>query len=344
MTETAKIAKGKMPSRLFSRGFFVVGRQMLKLGFIGTGKVGTALAVLLNRKGYNVVAVYDHTPKAAERLKALFDTCQVVDNSQQVADTADLIFITTPDGIIESVASQIKWTRGKTVIHCSGADSTAILDKARQDGATVGVFHPLQTFAGIPQAIENIPGTTFAIESEEPLLTTLKEIAVSLGGNWIQLKADDKAAYHAAAVFASNYLVTLVKMATDLWQTFDIPTDQAINALLHLMRGTLHNIETLGLPQCLTGPIARGDIDTVRKHLDEINNKAPRLLPSYKELGLQTVPIALDKGNIDAHQAREIEILLKTFSKKVQGECHENDAKKQNPSGYSDRRQHQLRR
>jgi predicted short-subunit dehydrogenase-like oxidoreductase (DUF2520 family) len=316
---------------------------MLKIGFIGTGKVGTALAVLLNRKGYNVVAIYDHTPKAAERLKALVDTCQVVDNSQRVADTADLIYITTPDGVIESLASQIKWTPGKSVIHCSGADSTAILDKARQDGATVGVFHPLQTFAGITQAIENIPGTTFAIEAEEPLLTTLKEIAVSLGGNWIQLKAEDKAAYHAAAVFASNYLVTLVKMAADLWQTFDIPTDQAINALLPLMRGTLHNIETLGLPQCLTGPIARGDIDTVHKHLDEINNKAPELLPSYKELGLQAVPIALAKGNIDAYQAREIETLLKTFGKKVQGECHENDVKKQNPPGNSNRRQHQLR-
>ena len=157
-----------------------------------------------------------------------------MNNSQQVADTADLIFITTPDGAIEQVASQIKWAHGKSVVHCSGADSTAILEKARKDGAIVGVFHPLQTFADITQAIENIPGTTFAIEAEEPLLTTLKEMAVSLGGSWIQLKAEDKAAYHAAAVFASNYLVTLVKMATDLWQTFDIPPDQAVKALLPL--------------------------------------------------------------------------------------------------------------
>ncbi len=317
---------------------------MLKLGFIGAGKVGTALAVLLNRKGYTIAAVYDHTPTAAERLKTLVNTSQVMGNSQQVADIADLTFITTPDSAIQPVVSQINWTPGKSVIHCSGADSTAILEKAQKDGASVGVLHPLQTFAGITQAIDNIPGTTFAIEAEEPLLATLKEMTVSLGGSWIQLKAKDKAAYHAAAVFASNYLVTLVKMATDLWQTFDIPTDQAIKALLPLMQGTLHNIDTLGLPQCLTGPIARGDIGTVKKHLDEISQKTPELFPAYKELGLQAIPVALAKGTIDKVRAKEIEILLKTYNIKVQGGCHENDAEKQNPSGNGDRRQHQLRR
>jgi predicted short-subunit dehydrogenase-like oxidoreductase (DUF2520 family) len=316
---------------------------MLKIGFIGAGKVGTALAVLLNRQGYTVAAIYDHTRSAAVRLHALVNNSSIANNSQQVADMADLIFITTPDGAIESAASQVKWAQGKSVVHCSGADSTAILKKANQDGAAVGVFHPLQTFAGITQAIENIPGTTFAIEAEEPLLNTLKEMAIALGGRWIQIKAEDKAAYHAAAVFASNYLVTLVKMATDLWQTFEIPPDQAVKALLPLIRGTLHNIETIGLPQCLTGPIARGDIGTIRKHLIEISQKTPELLSTYKELGLQAIPIAQAKGNISDQQAKDMEMLLKKFDKKVQGECHENDAEKQNPPGYGNRRQHQLR-
>jgi predicted short-subunit dehydrogenase-like oxidoreductase (DUF2520 family) len=106
----------------------------------------------------------------------------------------------------------------------------------------VGGFHPLQTFAGVKQAIENIPGSTFALEAEEPLLATLKDMATALGGRWIRLKAGDKVAYHAAAVFASNYLVTLVKMSTDLWQTFSIPADQATRALLPLIRGTLNAI------------------------------------------------------------------------------------------------------
>jgi predicted short-subunit dehydrogenase-like oxidoreductase (DUF2520 family) len=175
----------------------------------------------------------------------------------------------------------------------------------------VGGFHPLQTFASIEQAIENIPGSTFALEAVEPLLTTLKKMAEDLGGNWITLKAADKVAYHAAAVFASNYTVTLMKIATDLWKTFSIPADQATKALLPLIRGTLHNIETIGIPQCLTGPIARGDKGTIRKHLDAIRQKSPELLYPYKELGLQTIPIALAKGKIKKQQARELEILLK---------------------------------
>jgi predicted short-subunit dehydrogenase-like oxidoreductase (DUF2520 family) len=250
-----------------------------------------------------------------------------MDSSQQVADTAELIFITTPDSAIAGVVSQIKWQKGRSVVHCSGADSTDILEPARKAGVMVGGFHPLQTFAGVKQAIENIPGSTFAIEAEEALLTNLKKMAEALGGQWITLKAGDKVAYHAAAVFASNYLVTLVKMATDLWQTFSIPTDQATKALLPLIRGTLHNIETIGIPQCLTGPIARGDTGTVNKHLHALRNKAPALLFPYKELGLQTIPVALAKGKINAKQASELEIILKKVTKYVQGESNENDVK-----------------
>jgi Uncharacterized conserved protein len=118
-------------------------------------------------------------------------------------------------------------------------------------------------------------------------------------------------AYHAAAVFACNYLVTLVKLATDLWQTFSIPPDQATRALLPLIRGTLHNIESIGIPQCLTGPIARGDTGTINKHLKTLKEKAPALLFPYKELGRQTVPIALAKGRINQQQAQELEAVLR---------------------------------
>jgi len=284
---------------------------MLKIGFIGAGTVGTALAVLLNRKGYRVANVYSRSRSSAEKLAAEVSDCRVTDSYQGAADAAEMIFITTPDAAIAGVTSRIKWQKGRSVIHCSGADSTDILEPARKSGAMVGGFHPLQTFAGTEQAIENIPGSTFALEAEEPLLTTLKKMAEDLGGRWITLKAEDKVAYHTAAVFASNYLVTLVKMATDLWQTFSIPTDQATKALLPLMRGTLHNIETIGIPQCLTGPIARGDTGTVSKHLQDLHKNSPTLLFPYKELGLQTIPVALAKGKINEKQASELELILK---------------------------------
>jgi predicted short-subunit dehydrogenase-like oxidoreductase (DUF2520 family) len=237
--------------------------------------------------------------------------CRVFDSNQGVADNAELIFITTPDDVIALVASQVKWHPGQSAIHCSGADSTAILQPARKLGAQVGVFHPLQTFASAKQAIENIPGSTFALEAEAPLINTLKDMATALDGHWVELKASDKVLYHAAAVIACNYMVTLVKLATDLWQTFGVPPQQATRALLPLLRGTIHNIETVGIPKCLTGPIARGDIGTIQKHLDALEQTAPSLLSTYRELGLQTIPIALAKGGINQQQAEELQAILK---------------------------------
>ncbi len=285
---------------------------MLKLGFIGAGTVGTALARRLREKGYRVVAVASRRQSSAEKLARAIPGCHAVNGNQSVADTAEFVFITTPDGAIGSVASEIKWHHGQSVVHCSGADSIDILEPARKSGAQAGGFHPLQTFASVQQAIDNIPGSTFAVEAEEPLLSTLKDMATALDGTWIQLKASDKVLYHAAAVIACNYLVTLVKLATDLWQTFNVPTNQAAKALMPLLQGTLNNINNVGIPQCLTGPIARGDSGTIKKHLNALKKVAPSVLSTYRELGRQTIPVALAKGRINQQQADELQALLKT--------------------------------
>jgi predicted short-subunit dehydrogenase-like oxidoreductase (DUF2520 family) len=284
--------------------------KTLKLGFIGAGTVGNALAVRLAGRGYPVAAVSSRSLTSAQRLAGAVKGCQVFDSSQAVADNAELVFITTPDDAIAKIAAGVKWHPGQSVVHCSGADSTDILQPAREAGAKVGAFHPLQTFASPEQAVENIPGSTFALEAEEPLLGTLKDMAVALDGQWVELKAKDKVLYHAAAVFACNYMVTLTKLATDLWQTFDVPPPKAAKALVPLLRGTLHNIETIGIPNCLTGPIARGDIGTINKHLDSLKSNAPHLVSTYRELGRQTIPIALAKGRIDEGKARELQTIL----------------------------------
>ncbi len=284
---------------------------MLKLGFIGAGTVGTALAVRLSSKGYPVVAVSSRSQTSARKLAQTIAGCQAVNRNQDVAEAAQLIFITTPDDTIPSVVSEVQWHTGQNVVHCSGADSTDTLEPAKKLGARVGAFHPLQTFASVKQAIDNIPGSTFAIEAEEPLLKTLKELADALDGHWIELKASDKVIYHASAVIACNYMVTLVKLATDLWQTFGIPTDQATRALLPLIRGTVSNIDTVGIPKCLTGPIARGDIGTIKKHLNALQKVAPDIVSTYRELGLKTIPVALAKGRINQDKAKELEAILK---------------------------------
>jgi len=117
--------------------------------------------------------------------------------------------------------------------------------------------------------------------------------------------------FQAAAVFASNYFVALLKVATDLFQNFDVPTTQATKVLMPLIQGDIKNINNIGLPRCLTGPIARGDLGTIEKHISVLKEKEPSLLKLYAELGLQTIPIALAKGTIDEKVGETLQTLLK---------------------------------
>jgi predicted short-subunit dehydrogenase-like oxidoreductase (DUF2520 family) len=279
---------------------------MLKLGFIGAGTTGTALAVRLQKKGYQVVAVASRTKSSADKLAAAVCGCRSYNTKQEVADAAELVFVTTTDDVIPQIIDEVKWNAGQSVVHCSGADSLDVLEKAKSEGAQVGAFHPLQTFASVTHAIDNLPGSTFALEAECPLLEVLKAMAESLGGHWVVLTPGDKVLYHAAAVIACNYMVTLVKMATDLWGAFGIPTAEATQALLPLLRGIINNIENVGLPDCLTGPIARGDIGTISKHLDALQKRSPAVATTYRDLGLQTIPISLSKGKIGRQKAAEL--------------------------------------
>jgi predicted short-subunit dehydrogenase-like oxidoreductase (DUF2520 family) len=283
---------------------------MLKIGFIGAGTTGTALAVRLSEREWPVVGVSSRTLSSAQKLAMLVPNCRAYHTSQELADVAEMVFITTPDDVIPQVCSEVHWRKGQSVLHCSGAHSVDILEPAKKLGAAVGSFHPLQTFADVDQAITNLPGSTFALEAEEPLLLTLRELTSLLDGNWVELKPGDKVLYHAAAVFACNYLVTLVKLALDLWKDFGVSSEEATKALLPLLRGTLNNIDSIGLPNCLTGPVARGDLGTIERHLKALGAKNPSLLTAYKELGLQTIPIALAKGKVNEQKAEEMKTLL----------------------------------
>lgn len=283
---------------------------MPKIGFIGVGPVGTAFGVRLSQLGYEVIGVYDVSLAAAQRFAKAVPGCQIYQKAQELVDTAEFVFITTPDDIIPKVAAELNWHAGQSVVHCSGATSVDALEPAKQQGAMVGSIHPCQTFSGIDQAIENLPGSTFAIEAEEPLRSVLKNIATTLNGDWVFLTAEDKALYHAAACIACNYFYTLVKLATDLWQNFGKSTAEATKAYLPLLRGSVNNIANVGFPGCLTGPIARGDLITIRKHLAALGKYAPDLLPLYKELGIWTIPIALAKGTLNENRAEELRALF----------------------------------
>ena len=291
-------------------GFNEMEKIRPTIGIIGAGVTGTALADRLFQQGYRVTAVNSRTLASAQRLASSITGCAICNNPQQVADLAQAVFITTPDDKIADIASSLNWHAGQIVIHCSGVHSTDILEPARKCGAHTCCLHPLQTFASIEEAIHNMHGSTFALEGDEEALAVAGEMATALQGNIIRLKASDKILYHAAAVTLSNYLVTLMKTAADLWQSFGVNQEDAVKAMLPLLKGTVNNIERVGIPGCLTGPIARGDIGTVQKHVQALEKDHPGALDTYRTLGLQTISIALSKGRISIETADDLRAAL----------------------------------
>jgi predicted short-subunit dehydrogenase-like oxidoreductase (DUF2520 family) len=275
----------------------------MKIGFIGAGRAGTALAVALSRAGYDVATVADVDVEASKGLASLLPGCTSTTDNQIVADTADLVFLTVPDDRIADVAAELAWRPDQAVVHCSGAATLDILAPAAERGASIGSFHPLQSFADLDRALASIPGTTFAIEAEGSLLATLSTMAEALGGRWIELKPDQRMLYHAAAVFAGNYPVTLISLAARLWRELGFAEDEARRALLPLIRGAVENMEAGDLAAALTGPIARGDTGTVVAHLEALGLSAPDLVPVYCELGRLTIRMAVSAGKLNEKES-----------------------------------------
>ena len=283
------------------------------IAFIGAGLVGTTLAMALDREGYRIRAVASRSRASADALASRIQGCHPFATPQEAADAGDLVFITTPDDVIGPLVAELNWRRGQGVAHCSGAESLDILEPAQKQGALVGAFHPLQTFSSVEQAIKSLEGTTFAIEGEPPLQRFLEELAIALEGQHLTLAPGDKALYHISAVITCGFTITLLKEAADLWQTFGYSREEGLKALMPLLQGTLNSMASVGIPQALTGPYARGDVGTISKHLETLQARVPQSLPLYCHLALAELPIALEKGGIDAARADEMRQLLEQY-------------------------------
>ena len=267
----------------------------MKVGFVGAGAAGGALARALAAAGVPVVAVTGKGPERAHTLAAAIPECAAVPTAQDVADRADLVVLAVPDRAIAEVCASVRWRADAAVVHCSGAHSLDVLEPARAAGALVGGCHPLQTLTGAPEDAARLAGSVFGIEAEEPLRGMLADLVERIGGRPVFLSARDKALYHASAVLISNYTVTLAATAAGLWEAFGVDRRDGLRALLPLLQGTVANLEQHGVPNALTGPIARGDFGTLERHLNALADYRPDLLPLYRELGRHTVPLARER-------------------------------------------------
>ncbi len=270
-----------------------------RIGFIGAGALGSGLALALHRKGYTVRAVSSLTRQSAEILAGSITGCNAVDSPQEVADTCDTVFITTPDSVIELVAASVTWRAGQQVVHCCGASGKELLKGAADQGAETGAFHPFQTFAGITgpdQAVDRLTGVTFAISAGAGLADFLTALAKELGGRAVTVEDDNRALYHAAAILSCGYLVSLLQTALSTLEDSGFTQEGALEAVLAISRSTLDNVELLGPAASVTGPLVRGDAGTVRKHLEALQQSNPPVAALYGALTEVSLPNARQRG------------------------------------------------
>jgi len=277
---------------------------MKNIGFsvVGCGRLGTNLAVQLQAVGHTAVGL------SSKHMQSLQDSNQYI--QAQIIDTcpwyvtaqADVIFITTPDDVIEQTCQQIIDNNGlrqsAIVLHCSGSLASNILQSAIQAGHSAGSFHPLQSFPIKylkPNPFKNI---YISVEGMNAATELGKKIAIDLKANVTEVTTEGKILYHAAAVVASNYLVTLLDLARELNIQAGISDEVALEILKPLIQGTLNNIEKQGITNSLTGPISRGDLHTIHKHIMNISKGMPDCLDLYRTLGHYTIRIARAQRNI----------------------------------------------
>ncbi len=280
------------------------------IGFIGAGAVGGSLAIALHNAGYPVVAVASRTHASAQSFADRIPGCVPYRSLQKLVDSAGFVFITTPDDAIQRVCDSLRFREGQGVAHCSGAASLEPLEAAAEQGAMVGAFHPLQAFSSVDEGVQNIPGVTFGIEAAPQIRDYLEQMALDIGGNPIFLRPEDKVLYHLSGVLMGNLLAVLASVAASVWPKFDHARDEGIRALTPMMGAVARNLDANGVPQGVAGPYPRGDVGTIRKHLEALKSSAPEYLPLYCELALAGLPFAVEKGSLSADLASEIERIV----------------------------------
>lgn len=278
-----------------------------KFSVVGCGRVGVTLARILMEKGYPLAGISSRTSGSIQKAAGMLGTKNHSMAPEGVTRDADLIFITTPDDAIETVCSAIAakngFKKGSIVLHCSGSHPSTILSSAGTCKAVIGSLHPLQSIAAITLDTNPFEGIITAVEGDPAAVDIGKAISRDIGSNCIEIKTHAKSLYHASAVVASNYLVTLIDAACKLMACTGVDPESGYAVLRPLLKGSLDNIDRLGIPDALTGPIARGDHRVVRTHLKEIEQQAPELLAFYQTLGRCTIDISRAKNGISEKEA-----------------------------------------
>lgn len=261
---------------------------------VGPGRVGLALGYALLQTGaVRSLTVCGRRPEPPAHPLFTQDMARYVFGLQPPEPDTVAVFLAVPDGVVpemaHTLAGQGEAPAECAAYHLSGALVTDVLSPLHARGYAIGSFHPLQAIAHPVTGAERIPGAYVAVTGVPRAVSVARRLTAALGARILIVPEAWRAQYHAAAVMASNYLPPLLDAACRILERAGVPHDQALPALIPLVRGTLSNIEELGLEAAITGPVVRGDTETVELHLRALDGGDRRL---YALLGQELARMA----------------------------------------------------
>ena len=286
---------------------------MKEIAIIGAGRVGTSIGYALKRKGYTITSISCSSLASAKESTRIIGQGQPSVNITETARSGEVVFITVPDDRIAGVvselnASNIYWT-GKTVFHCSGLHPAGILKPLKERGASIASFHPIQSFSGKTPHIKTFRGISFGLEGEKKALLLARNLVLDLGGRPLTIQSQQKPLYHAACSISSNFLVVLLDTAVALFKAAGLDENQAAAALLPLVEGTLENLKNQGIGPALTGPVMRGDEETLRSHLEALK-AYPEIKELYEKMAGRALSIAQKRATLAGEEIKAVSRIL----------------------------------
>ncbi len=282
----------------------------LRVGVIGAGRVGAVLAAALRARGHTIVSVAGESDASTRRAAELLPGVPMA-KPTAVARDCDVLLLTVPDDMLDNVVTQLTASgaihEGQLVVHTSGSHGLRVLDPATRVGARPVALHPAMTFSGTAIDLDRLADCVFGVTAGPDERAWAEEVVAELGGTVMWVPEELRGLYHAGLAHGANHLVTLVTQAMELLGAAGAADPAAI--LRPLLQAALDNALAEG-DSALTGPIVRGDVNTVRAHLAEIARTAPDTLPSYVALARATLDRVVTDGRVLPIRAAAIRRVL----------------------------------
>lgn len=277
------------------------------IGVIGAGRVGAVLAASLREAGHEIAAVAGESDASRTRIETLLPGVRV-DKPTAVARACDLLLLTVPDDALDNVVRMLVASgairSGQIVVHTSGRHGIEVLRPALEVGAHGIAMHPAMTFTGTDLDLGRLDGCVFGVTCDVRERSVAASLAADLGGTLGWVAEADRTLYHAALAHGANHLVTLVAQAMDLLHAAG--SDDPAATLRPLLTASLDNALAYG-DAALTGPIVRGDVDTVRAHLASLSTERSRsILESYVAMARATASRAVGDGRLEPRRAADL--------------------------------------